>query len=79
MMWHMKFHCSLELYNIIIFIFNSRTGDGNLDPTETGPGEIIIFIVVAVVVVVVIVLVVVLFLRRKGRRESKSRSKHVFL
>ena len=76
MMWHMRFHCSLELYNIIIFIFN-RTGDGNLYPTETGPGVIIIFIVLAVVSVIVLVLVFLLMRKRSG--ESKGGGKHVFL
>lgn len=78
-MWHTKVFLFLESYNTIIFIFDSRTGDGNLDPTETDPGEIIIFIVLAVVVVVVIVLVLVIFLIRKRRGESKSRGKHVFI
>ena len=69
-------HCSLESYNIIIFIFNSRTGDGNSDPSETGPEIIIIPIVVAVFLLGMIVLV--LFLRkRKGK--SQSTGKHVFI
>ena len=67
----------IVLYNIIIFILNSRTGDGKSDSSETGPEIIIISTVVAVVVLVVIVLV--LIQRRKRRRESKSRGNHLFL
>ena len=70
-----KFHCSLEPYKIINSIFDSRTGDGNSDSTETGPDIIIISIVVPVMVVLVLVVMVIVLLRRKRR----SSSKHVFL